>query len=198
MVLGWVGLLDASGYRSCGDSLMSRLLPRVWLALAILALAIVASPFHGAAQNAPNRPQQAAVQEAAVVVLITEQEAALAPPNKGSVAVANVDDLDNRAITRIPKIILASPDVPATASPIHFEIRFLAFNGARIEPKRVRITYLKQSPVDLTPRVTAFIRSDGIDVPRARVAPGRHQIQIDVVDTEGRQGSKILELDIAG
>jgi hypothetical protein len=165
---------------------MKRLLSKIWL-----ALAIVASPSLILAQNAPNR-----LADAAIVVLITEQEAAMAPRKTNPVALASGNDADNRAITRNPKIILASPDATATTSPIHFEIKFVAYNAAQIEPKRVKLTYLKDSPVDLTSRVAAFIRSDGIDVPRAQVAAGKHQIQIEVVDTEGRQATQQLTLEV--
>ena len=166
---------------------MKRLLPTLWLALAALVM-----PAQLSAQNVLTRPENDAV-----VVLITEQEAALASGKKSPVALASNGAADDRAITRNPKIFLVSPGAAVTASLIHFEIRFLAFNGAQIDPKLVKITYLKQSPIDLTPRVAAFIRSDGIDVRRAQVAPGKHLIQIDVVDTEGREASKLLTLDVA-
>jgi hypothetical protein len=166
---------------------MNRLQPTLWLALAIAAGASQLS-----AQNAVTRPGNETV-----VVLITEQEAALSPGKKRPVAMAANSTVEDRAITRGPKIFFVSPSDAVTVPLIHFELKFLAFNGAQIDPKMVKLTYLKQSPVDLTPRVAAFIRSEGIDVPHARVAPGRHQIQIDVVDTEGRQASKLVTLDVA-
>jgi hypothetical protein len=144
------------------------------------------------AQNASIGPR-----DEAVVVLITEQEAALASDKKGQVALASSDAPDNRAITRSPKIFPVSPGAAApAASLLHFEIKFMAFNGAQIDPKSVKVTYLKQSPIDLTSRIAAFIRSDGIDVPRAQVARGKHLIQIDVADTDGREASKLLTLDV--
>jgi len=166
---------------------MKRLLSKIWL-----ALAIAASPSLILAQTAPNR-----LPDDTVVVLITEQEAAMAPRKTNPIALASGNDLDNRAITRNPKIILASPNAAVTAQPIHFEIKFVTFNAAaQIEPKRVKLTYLRESPVDLTSRVAAFIRSDGIDVPRAHVAAGKHEIQIEVVDTEGRQATQQLTLEV--
>jgi hypothetical protein len=166
---------------------MKRLLPALWLGLAIVVV-----PAQLSAQNTSPRPH-----DDAVVVLITEQEAALTPSKKGQVALASNGGVDDRAVTRNPRIFLVSPDAAVTDPLIHFEIKFSAFNGAQIDPKLVKLTYLKQSPVDLTARVAAFIRSDGIDVPRALVAPGRHLIQIDVVDTEDREASKLLTLDVA-
>jgi hypothetical protein len=164
---------------------MKRLVP------ALLALAIVATPAQLSAQNPSTRPR-----DEGVVVLITEKEAALGSKEKSPIALANADT-EERAITRNPKIFLASPNGAATSgSPIHFEIRFLAFNGAQVDPKRVKITYLKAAPIDLTARVAAFIRGDGIDIPRARVAAGKHVIKVDVTDTEGREASTLLTMDV--
>jgi len=162
-------------------------LAALWLALAILAI-----PRQLLAQNALIQSR-----DDVIVVLITEQEAALTSRKKSAVSLASNSAEDNRGITRNPQIFLVSPSAAVTSPLLHFEIKFLTFNGAQIDPARVKITYLKQSPIDLTPRVTAFIRSDGIDIPRAQVAPGKHQIQVDVVDTEDREASKILNLDIS-
>lgn len=156
-----------------------------------LALAVFAIPPQLSAQNPLIRPN-----DAPVVVLISEQEAALPSPKKGSIALA-VNLADDRAITRNPKVYLVSPTGEATASPIHFAVKFLAFNGARVDPKLVKVTYIKQSPIDLTARISRFILSDGIEVPRALVAPGKHLIQVDVEDTEGREASKLLTLEVA-
>jgi hypothetical protein len=159
----------------------------------LLALVILAIPAQLSAQNASLRPR-----DDAVVVLITEKEAALGSKEKNPIALASNADAEDRAITRNPKIFLASPSGAATSSsPIHFEIKFLAFNGAQIDPKQVKITYLKGSPIDLTARVAVFIRGDGIDIPRARVAAGKHVIKVDVTDTEGRAASTLLTVDVA-
>jgi hypothetical protein len=169
---------------------MKRLLPSLLLALVTLALQALAMPAQLSAQNASPR------RDDAVVVLISEKEAALSTGKASAFALAS-NEADNRAITRNPKIFLVSPGTAAaTGSLIHFEIKFVAFNGAQVDPKQVKVTYLKDSPIDLTPRVAAFIRGDGIDIPRAQVAPGKHQIEVDVVDTEGREASKQLTLDV--
>jgi hypothetical protein len=166
---------------------MKRLVPSFLLALAIQALPI---PAQVSAQTASPR------REDAVVVLISEKEAALGAGKTGTFAVANAET-DNRAITRNPKIFLVSPGgAGASSSLMHFQLKFVAFNGAQIDPKQVKVTYLKETPVDLTPRIAAFIRGDGIDVPRAEVAAGKHEILVDVVDTEGREASKQLTLDV--
>lgn len=163
---------------------MRALLPILCLGLAVFAVPPLS------AQNSLNRAH-----DDAVVVLITEREAAL-PSKKSGVALAGDIAMDARSITRSPKIIPVSPKEDVSASPIHFEIKFLAFNGARIDPKLLKVTYLKQSPIDLTPRIAPFFAGDGIDIPRASVAPGKHVLQIDVSDTEGREASKLITLDV--
>jgi hypothetical protein len=166
---------------------MKRLLPAF-----LFALAILAQPVQLSAQNASVRPR-----DDTVVVLISEKEAAQGSKAKSAVALASDADTEERAITRNPKIFLVSPTGATTSNaPVHFEIKFLAFNGAQIDPKRVKITYLKDSPLDLTARVAAFIRGDGIDIPRARVAVGKHVIKVDVTDTEGREASTLLTMDV--
>jgi hypothetical protein len=165
---------------------MKRLVSITWLALFILAM-----PSKLSAENGSSQPRNDGV-----VVLITEEEAALTPGKAGSVALASNSAPDDRAVTRNPKIFLVSPVGAATDQVIHFEVKFVTFNGAQIDPRQVRLTYLKQSPIDLTARVAAFVRSDGIDIPRALVAPGKHLIKIDVVDTEDREASKLLTLDV--
>jgi len=164
---------------------MRKVLPSLCLVLAAFAVPPLS------AQNSLTRPH-----DDAAVVLISEQEAAL-PFARTAVALAGNLALDDRAITRSPKIIPVSPTEEATASPIHFQIKFLTFNGARIDPKLLKVTYLRQSPIDLTSRIAPFLVSDGIDIPRALVARGKHLIQVDVADTEGRESSKLINLEIA-
>jgi hypothetical protein len=164
---------------------MKNLVRCLWFSFAVLATPL-------SAQNASIRPR-----DEAIVILITDKEAALASGKKAAIALASSDGADNRAITRNPKIFLVSPAAAvASESLIHFEVEFQAFNGAQIEPRLVKVTYLTQSRIDLTPRVAAFIRSDGIDIPRAQAARGKHLIRIDVADTEGREASTQLVLDV--
>jgi hypothetical protein len=161
------------------------------LALLGAALAVVVMPAQLSAQKALLRPAEEAV------VLITEQEAALPSEGRTPVMLAGNNVTDQRGITRNPKIELVSPSAASSSPLIHFEIRFSAVHGSRIDPAQVRISYLKQPAIDLTPRVAAFIRSDGIDVPSAQVARGTHKLQIDIVDGEGRKSSKQVTLEIA-
>ncbi|MCP4620515.1 MAG: hypothetical protein GY844_29265 [Bradyrhizobium sp.] len=120
--------------------------------------------------------------------LITPEEAAL-PPMKG--AVAN----SNRGITRGPKIMVTEEN--GAKSPIRFQVKFQPLGGSTIDVDGLKVIYLKQPNVDLTPRVKPFAQPTGIDMPDAQLPPGDHLVRIDVKDSEGRVSTTSFVLKIA-
>ena len=122
-------------------------------------------------------------------VLITQDEANLPPP-KGAVAV------DRRGVTRGPKIILVG-DTEPLHSPVHLQLKFESFGGARIDEDSVKVTYLRTPNVDLTPRIKPFVQLTGIDVPDAELPVGDHMVRVDVKDSDGRSGSASFVLQVA-
>jgi len=120
--------------------------------------------------------------------LITPEEAGL-PAMKG--AVAN----SNRGITRGPKITVT--DDSAAKSPIRFQVKFQPLGGSTIDVDGVKVIYLKQPNVDLTPRVKPFMQATGIDMPDAQLPAGDHLVRIDVKDSEGRVSTTSFVLKIA-
>lgn len=122
-------------------------------------------------------------------VLITDEEAKLPPP-KGAFSVAS------RGITRGPRIALVPAAEPAH-SPLHLQIKFESFGGAKIDPDSVKVTYLKTPAVDLTARVKPFVQPTGIDMPDASVPAGDHTVRIDVKDSDGRAASASFTLKVA-
>jgi hypothetical protein len=121
-------------------------------------------------------------------VLITEEEAKLPPP-KGAVAA------DRRGVTRGPKIRYVDGSEPLH-SPMHLQITFEAFGGAKIDPDSVRVTYLKTPSVDLTPRVRPFVQTAGIDMPDVELPVGDHLVRVDVKDSDGRVGTTSFMLKV--
>ncbi|MCE1244630.1 hypothetical protein [Oryzomicrobium sp.] len=121
--------------------------------------------------------------------LIKEDEARL-PAAAGA--------LTTRGITRGPAIKLVSPDpaLGAAKSPFTFKVAFEPRGGAKIDPSSVTVTYLKATPVDLLPRVKAGLSAGGIDLAGAEVPPGEHQIRVTLQDSEGRQTSTVLQLNV--
>jgi hypothetical protein len=125
----------------------------------------------------------------AAQILITEEEAKLPPP-KGAVAA------DRRGVTRGPKIDFI-PDHEPLHSPMHLQMKFESFGGAKIDPDSVKITYLRTPNVDLTPRVKSFVRASGIDMPDVQLPAGDHMLRVDIKDSDGRVGSTSFVLKVA-
>ena len=121
--------------------------------------------------------------------LITPDEAKL--PNAAQVT--------TRGITRGPGVKQVSPDPAAKGlkSPVDLKIAFEPRGGAKIDADSVTLTYLKTPAVDLTSRVKSGIKADGIDVSKASLPPGDHQIRVTVKDSEGRQTSQTVSINVA-
>ncbi len=121
--------------------------------------------------------------------LITPDEAKL--PNAAQVT--------TRGITRGPGVKQVSPDPAAKGlkGPVDLKIAFEPRGGAKIDADSVTLTYLKTPAVDLTSRVKSGIKADGIDVSKASLPPGDHQIRVTVKDSEGRQTSQTVSINVA-
>jgi hypothetical protein len=123
----------------------------------------------------------------ATEALITQEEAALPPP-KGAIAA------DRRGVTRGPKIELVSGE--QIVSPTHFQLKFLSYGGATIDPGSLKMTYLRTPNVDLTARVKAYVQPTGLDMPDVSLPPGEHMLRVDVKDSDGRAGSTSFVLKV--
>jgi hypothetical protein len=122
-------------------------------------------------------------------VLITDEEAKLPPP-KGAIAA------DRRGITRGPKVEFIDDKVPLH-SPMHLQLRFESYGGAKIDPDSVKVTYMRTPNVDLTGRLKPFVRPAGIDIPDVELPVGDHMVRVDIKDSDGRIGSTIFFLKVA-
>ena len=121
--------------------------------------------------------------------LITPDEAKL--PNAAQVT--------TRGITRGPGVKQVSPDPAAKGlkGPVDLKSAFEPRGGTKIDADSVTLTYLKTPAVDLTSRVKSGIKADGIDVSKASLPPGDHQIRVTVKDSEGRQTSQTVSINVA-
>jgi hypothetical protein len=130
--------------------------------------------------------------EARAVELITAKEAAM-PDAVGA------RQLSMRGVTRAPKILVVSPapDAGLVRSPLNLLLKFETHGGAVIDPLSVKVIYLKQSPINLTPRIGNLVTAGGIEVSGAEAPPGTHYIRVEVKDDAGRLGSIIFPLMVA-
>jgi hypothetical protein len=125
----------------------------------------------------------------AAQVLITEEEANLPPP-RGAITT------DRRGITRGPKVELVD-DVQPVHSPMHLQLKFESYGGAKIDPNSVKVTYMRTPNVDLTGRVKPFVQSPGIDMPDVQLPVGDHMVRVEIKDSDGRSGSASFVLKVA-
>jgi hypothetical protein len=121
------------------------------------------------------------------IELISSKEAQL-PAASGA--------LNTRGIARGPGIKIVSPDPTAAEikSPFDLKVQFESRGGKKIDPSAVKLTYMKATAVDLTPRLSGAISEGGIDFSKAEVPPGEHAVKITVKDVDGRETNTIMSL----
>jgi hypothetical protein len=107
-------------------------------------------------------------------------------------------ELKTRGIARGPGIKVISPDVtaPEIKGPFDLKVVFESRGGNKIDPSAVKVTYLKATAVDLTPRLKGAITEGGIDFAKAEVPPGEHALKITVKDVDGRESNTVMNLVI--
>jgi hypothetical protein len=110
--------------------------------------------------------------------LITDEEARL-PDAPGAAP--------TRGISRGPGVRLATPE-EVVARGFALQLAFEPRGGSRIDPASLKVTYLKQPAVDLTPRLKAGLAGNQIALARVAVPAGIHPIRVSVRDTDGREG----------
>lgn len=105
--------------------------------------------------------------------------------------------LENKraGLTRGPGIDIASPSGSAKKDALALKVDFKSRGGVAIDPKTVRVLYMKNPAVDLTERVRPHITGSGIVLERAQVPAGEHQLRIEVADAEGRTSSRLVNFN---
>jgi len=108
-------------------------------------------------------------------------------------------ELKTRGIARGPGIKVISPDVtaPEIKGPFDLKVLFESRGGNKIDASAVKVTYLKATAVDLTPRLKGAITETGIDFAKAEVPPGEHAVKITVKDVDGRESNTVMNLVVA-
>ena len=97
-----------------------------------------------------------------------------------------------------PKIELVSPKLDATiSSPTQIQLKFLPKTPAITKPETFRILY-GTFQIDITERLlkVATVTAQGINVPEARLPNGKHKLILNVQDSDGRVGSRLIEFEI--
>jgi hypothetical protein len=97
-----------------------------------------------------------------------------------------------------PKIELISPRLDSNiTSPTKIQLKFLPKTPATAKPETFRILY-GTFQIDITDRLlkVATVTAQGINVPEAKLPNGKHKLFLNVQDSDGRVGSRLIEFEI--
>jgi hypothetical protein len=99
-----------------------------------------------------------------------------------------------RGITRGPGVKLVTPE--SVSGTFRLKVEFAPHGGTKIDPASVKVEYLRGSGVDLTARLKASIKPEGIEVAAAQAPAGEHAFRVSVRDSEGREGKTEFKLTV--
>ena len=102
------------------------------------------------------------------------------------------------AIKDAPLIELVTPKLPGdVASPTPIELKFTSTPPSTIKPDTFKALY-GTFQIDITSRILGFtqVTSSGIQIKEANLPKGKHRIQLQLQDSEGRMGSRWMEFEI--
>lgn len=131
----------------------------------------------------------AAGSAASAQVLVTEAEAAAAR------AAPEAPALKAAAVPDAPRIELLAPDIGRPVpSPTRIQLKFEPTAPALIRAESFRVRY-GALRLDITGRITAVskVAPDGIDVAAAELPKGAHKLYLEIQDTLGRTGERLLQ-----
>jgi hypothetical protein len=93
-----------------------------------------------------------------------------------------------------PRVNLLAPNLSNTVpSPTPIRVRFEAAAPATIKPETFKVRY-GSFRLDITGRITAASRvtAEGIDVAEAALPKGSHRLFIEIQDSMGRVGERVV------
>lgn len=129
-----------------------------------------------------------ALQQAQAAMLVTEEEAAQSRAAPTQLVARS--PLPANA----PVIKLLAPDTATTVtSPTRIELRFEPAPQASIRPETFRVLY-GAFKLDITSRLMANskVNAQGLDVSEAHLPKGSHRLVLEVQDTAGRIGARLV------
>lgn len=131
----------------------------------------------------------AAAGAAQAQMLVTEAEAAAAR------AAPEAPVFKAAVLPDAPRIALLVPDIARPVpSPTPIRLRFEPTAPALIRPESFRVRY-GALRLDITGRITAVSKvvPEGMDVAAAELPKGTHKLYLEVQDTLGRTGERLLQ-----
>ncbi|MCP3395303.1 hypothetical protein NLM27_41970 [Bradyrhizobium sp. CCGB12] len=98
--------------------------------------------------------------------------------------------------SRAPVIKVESPNIDnPVKTPVSIRLRFTPQPGATIDPKSFQAKY---GWFDITKQIVANAKVDatGLTADNAQIPPGRYRVTLQVADTSGHVGKKVIEFTV--
>jgi hypothetical protein len=123
------------------------------------------------------------------VVLLTEEEGAMAIAPAGLIDVGNTLDTG-------PSIEVVKPEQNADLrSPVAIIVRFVP-NGKEVDLSSLKVEVLKLLTIDITNKVLPFATRKGIQAENAILPSGEHQLRVTIGDVGGGISRKVFLVKI--
>ena len=122
-------------------------------------------------------------------MLVTEAEAAAARSAPEAPATRSLRMPD------APRINVLTPDLTGpVSSPTRIQLKFEPTAPAAILPESFRVRY-GTLRLDITARITAVskVSPEGLDVAEAALPKGSHRLFLEIQDSQGRTGERLLQ-----
>jgi hypothetical protein len=123
--------------------------------------------------------------------LITAEEAKL-PAFQGH------PPLKMRGMVLGPRIVVLAPQAKGenfvSQRPVKLHVRFDTIDGAAVDMRTLKVTYLRLFGIDITDRVKPYVNGDRIDIENAEIPAGEHAIELQIKDVQGRTSDQVLKL----
>lgn len=123
-----------------------------------------------------------------VLILPTEAELPDLPLNKL---------LSFRSQQQGPRILVNSP-LPGEsyAPPVPIDIRFEPRDKVKVDLASLKVVYVKLFKIDITERISPYVKDNGIQVAQADLPVGNHKLILSIADENGRSSSQMIQLQI--
>ena len=122
----------------------------------------------------------------------------LVPPEEAQASQAAPQALTPRTAPVVtpgaPRVNLLAPNLSNTVpSPTRIQVRFEPTSPANIKPETFKVRY-GAFKLDITGRITAAskVTAEGIDVAEAALPKGSHRLFIEIQDSMGRVGERVV------
>lgn len=98
-----------------------------------------------------------------------------------------------------PAIVIDTPQQDGEDTAVtKLRIKFIPRQGNRVDLATLKVECLKETPIDLTPRIKPYLTDSGISVKRVRAPEGVYRIRVTVADYLGRLSEKEFALNVSG